>query len=222
MKAWGVFLNLQNAVAYEEGLANPGPFSETEKELVAEYVQRIRAYKGIERSLVIGPGGPKEVAALMSVLPGTIHALTAHGPELEALRAALPSVECDLGDMHEMPYQSGVFDFVFASNVLEHAIAPYVALFEIRRVLKEGGVANLVMPDFAGFEGGVGPYHLHCLDERVWRELLRKTGMPPADVVRQEAGNPGACACYWHFRCAAGAPPAPHDRVLRELVACRP
>lgn len=223
MKTWPVFVSLQNAIAYEAGLSNPGPCAPVPGGIIADYVKRIQDYRLIGRSLLIGPGGPAEVTAMRNILGGTIHALTAHAPELEAIRnAGLNDVVAELGDMHEMPYENAVFDFVFASNVLEHALAPYIALLEIRRVLRDGGIANLIIPDFGGYEGGVGPFHLHCLDERVWRELLRKVGMPPADVMRQEAGeSSAACACYWHFRCAAGAPPAPHDRILNELRACR-
>jgi predicted SAM-dependent methyltransferase len=48
-----------------------------------------------------------------------------------------------------LPYQSGAFDFVYASHVLEH-IAPHQVgdfLGEIRRVLAEDGIARLVVPD---------------------------------------------------------------------------
>lgn len=48
-----------------------------------------------------------------------------------------------------LPYQSGVFDFVYASHVLEH-IAPHQVgdfLGEIRRVLAEDAIVRLVVPD---------------------------------------------------------------------------
>jgi len=215
MKAWSVYLAMQNAFAYGDGVPNAGPASAEEARIVAEYCARLNAIGRLQRSLVIGPGGPREVAALLPSLPGEVCVLTAHAPEVAKIQAELPpAVQVHLGDMHDMPFENGAFDFVFASNVLEHALAPYAALMQIRRVLKDGGVANLVLPDFAGFEGGTGPFHLHCLDERVWKELLRKTGLPAAEIVRQESGNPEACACYWHFRCVAGGPPTPHDRVL--------
>lgn len=48
-----------------------------------------------------------------------------------------------------LPYQSGAFDFVYASHVLEH-IAPHQVgdfLGEIRRVLAEDAIVRLVVPD---------------------------------------------------------------------------
>jgi predicted SAM-dependent methyltransferase len=49
----------------------------------------------------------------------------------------------------ELPYQSGAFDLVYASHVLEH-IAPHQLgdfLGEIRRVLAPDGIVRLVVPD---------------------------------------------------------------------------
>lgn len=54
--------------------------------------------------------------------------------------------ECDLsvtlrhGDVRELPYDDGVFDLVMSAHVLEHLVDPGVALNEMVRVLKPGGL----------------------------------------------------------------------------------
>src|SRR3954447_6634717 len=62
-----------------------------------------------------------------------------------------------------LPFDSGVFDAVYANHVLEH-LTPSEAeglAAELRRVLKAGGTARLVVPDL---ESAARNY-LHCLGE---------------------------------------------------------
>jgi demethylmenaquinone methyltransferase/2-methoxy-6-polyprenyl-1,4-benzoquinol methylase len=48
------------------------------------------------------------------------------------------SLRC--GDVRKLPYGTGVFDLVMTGHVLEHMVDPNVALNEIVRVLKPGGL----------------------------------------------------------------------------------
>jgi predicted SAM-dependent methyltransferase len=62
-----------------------------------------------------------------------------------------------------LPFDSGVFDAVYANHVLEH-LTPSEAeglAAELRRVLNAGGIARLVVPDL---ESAARNY-LHCLEE---------------------------------------------------------
>jgi SAM-dependent methyltransferase len=52
-------------------------------------------------------------------------------------------------DMTRLPFRDGTFDLVFASHVLEHIQDDRLALSEVRRVLRRGGVAVLPVPVFA-------------------------------------------------------------------------
>ena len=49
-------------------------------------------------------------------------------------------------DLQDLPFRSEVFDFVFASHVLEHVPDDRKALAEVRRILKPGGIAVLPVP----------------------------------------------------------------------------
>jgi SAM-dependent methyltransferase len=51
-------------------------------------------------------------------------------------------------DIHQMPFQDNRFDVVLCNHVLEHVKDDILALSEIRRVLKPGGWAILLVPFF--------------------------------------------------------------------------
>ena len=219
MKTWPIYVAMQNATAYGAGIASPHT-DDQHALMAAGYFERLGRWRPEAHGLIIGPGGAGEVQALMSALPAPLCVLVGHEPEVGVVRAACPSAVVALGDMHDMSYQSGLFAAVYAANVLEHALAPYCALMEIRRVLRIGGVAYLVMPAFDGPDGGRGPYHLHCLDPKTWGELLRKAGLVLADVIHV-AGTLDSTVSYTHYRCVAGPLDPPHDRVMQELITFR-
>lgn len=63
------------------------------------------------------------------------------------VRADWASADADLRqDITCMPFPSGVFDIVVASDVLEHIADDRAAMAECRRVLRAGGVAILTVP----------------------------------------------------------------------------
>ena len=54
-------------------------------------------------------------------------------------------VDCRL-DVQRLPFADGSFDFVFASHVLEYPADDRLAISEVRRVLRAGGIAVLPVP----------------------------------------------------------------------------
>ncbi len=54
------------------------------------------------------------------------------------------------GDIYHLPFEDASFDAAFANMVFEHLRQPLVALREMYRVLKPGGVAGVQSPDFSG------------------------------------------------------------------------
>lgn len=69
-----------------------------------------------------------------------IRAVT-QSPTLTAVRAA--ELRC---------FQSGVFDCVICSEVLEHLQDPLAALHEVRRILRPGGILLVTVPNGWGFK----------------------------------------------------------------------
>ncbi len=58
--------------------------------------------------------------------------------ECEIIAPPYPDV-----DIQDMPYEDNTFDYVIADQVLEHVRKPWIAVEEVRRVLKEGGLSIL-------------------------------------------------------------------------------
>jgi ubiquinone/menaquinone biosynthesis C-methylase UbiE len=52
------------------------------------------------------------------------------------------------GDLCDMPFASNVFDFVLATDVIEHVDDDEQAMTEIARILKPGGAALITVPTF--------------------------------------------------------------------------
>jgi SAM-dependent methyltransferase len=88
-------------------------------------------------------------------------------------------------DILKLPFDSDTFDYIIVDNVLEHirtADVP-VALFEIRRVLKVGGRAVIISPDFksviqqwldADIDFGFNPLKYHFFSEVVYGSQVHK------------------------------------------------
>ena len=53
----------------------------------------------------------------------------------------------DVCDAEELPYETGRFQLVYSSNLLEHLAQPQRALSEMRRVLRDDGVMVHVVPN---------------------------------------------------------------------------
>lgn len=203
MTRWPLYLRLQTDLAFPHG-----PSADL------EHVQHaLPVVQGFGSVLVVGPGGAGEIELLRRGNARVV-GLTALSSEHQAIVAA--GQEGILGDMHEMPLPNASFDAVFSCDAMEHAFAPYIVLMEIRRVLKDGGFAYIVFPEFDGEGGGVGPFHLHCLDMKVWQELLRKVGLA-VERVETVMGIAWPASRYFHTTCRAVTPPSPHDQILASL-----
>jgi len=217
---WKIYLRLQTELAYGTHVANAPAAATQHTGGVPNLLQKHLGDKGvasIKRSLIVGPGGVGEVNAFRNSLPGELHILTAHDPELAELAALDPKLKLHAGDIHDMPFPNNFFNFMYTANVLEHCFAPYIALMETRRVLVPGGHALHILPSFPGKEGGKGPFHLHCLTWDVWFELLRKTGLRVVEHFTV-TGDIHPEVSYLNVLCASGIPPYPHIRILKDLM----
>lgn len=204
MRDWELFLRLQSDLPHDLEILSP---------------ESIPSRDGAG-TLFIGPGGPEELRAMSEHLPHPFTALTPHDVEAQKIREALPDVTTVCGDMHDMPFTSSSFQAVHALQVLEHALSPYIALMQIRRVLGSNGAVYISLPSFDGVEGGRGPYHLHCLDGRVWKELLHKCGLYLVNE-KVEQGGADPDTTYMSYVCKPVHPPRPHDIILQRLIEAR-
>jgi SAM-dependent methyltransferase len=78
-----------------------------------------------------------------------------------------------IGDVHELPWASDLFDGVIMWEILEHTISPLIALWEANRVLKMGGKLVLMIPH----ECYIGiPDHTIVTNHAQTKALLNKAG----------------------------------------------
>jgi SAM-dependent methyltransferase len=66
-----------------------------------------------------------------------------------------------LADAHAIPFKSNVFECVFSYAVLEHLHNPFIAIREIERVLKPGGI-------FIGTVSQGEPFHVSYFHHTAW------------------------------------------------------
>ncbi|HEX2056941.1 MAG TPA: class I SAM-dependent methyltransferase [Actinomycetota bacterium] len=112
-------------------------------------------------------------------------------------------------DARRLPFDSGSFDRVVASETLEHIADDFVAMAEIARVLLPGGRAVVTVPrwwpeavcwalsrQYHSNEGGhVRIYRTSQLSRRLRRSGLRVDGVAHAHALHSP---------YWWIKCAVG------------------
>lgn len=136
---------------------------------------------------------------------------------LIAARAPSRYVKCDLFpasedvlkvDMLRMPFEDAAFDVVIANHVLEHVDDDRLALSEVRRVLRPGGVAILQTP--------YSP-KLRCTwdDPGIDTDAARLEAYGQADHVRLYGADIFERFCAAGFRAAIGT----HSELLPDCDA---
>jgi SAM-dependent methyltransferase len=82
-----------------------------------------------------------------------------------------------------IPFADQSFDVAYSSNVLEHVDDPPRVLAEIIRVLKIGGVAQIVVPNYGSWwEGHYGIIWLPHLPAWAGKQYVRMLGCDPAFI----------------------------------------
>jgi len=102
--------------------------------------------------------GPGTITADLAdrVSPGTVTAVEITAEALaiaqdEIARRGTPNVRFAVADVHALDFPDNTFDVVHAHQVLQHVADPVLALREMRRVCKPGGVVAARDGDYGGF-----------------------------------------------------------------------
>lgn len=141
------------------------------------------AYRN-RRVLMLGCGDGHEVRVLKDRGFVNVVGLT---HDREEFRNASDSVGGVVrGEMHELPFCDGEFDFVYSKETLEHSVAPYIALCELSRVSKIG--AGFIHYIAEGIEKQSEWYHLSCFPPYVWVDLFYLAGFQVNDILSEERG----------------------------------
>jgi SAM-dependent methyltransferase len=104
------------------------------------------------------------------------------GREILAQYGLDPAVVRD-ASAESLPWPDGSFDLVYSTNVLEHVAAPDQAVREAFRVLKPGGYAQFVYPNYGSFfEGHYALPWIPHLPKALAKIWVRLWGRDPAFV----------------------------------------
>ena len=137
--------------------------------------------------LDIGPACGWETKYLVEKYDGShVTAVTLFEEEVVEIKKN-SGVTAVVADMHELPFKNNRYDLVFASHVLEHSPAPYIALSEMYRVLADKGWCFLVLPSADGYtrvDNATGsanrignfPAHVFCSSIETLIEMGRHVG----------------------------------------------
>jgi SAM-dependent methyltransferase len=122
------------------------------------------------------------------------------------------------GDATAMPFPDGSFDRVIAAEVLEHIPADHLALAEIARVLRPGGLLAVTVPawlpericwrlsdDYHNTPGG----HVRIYTRAELAAKLRQAGL----TVGGHHHAHGLHSPYWWLKCAVGVHEDSHPLV---------
>ncbi|MBI1974866.1 MAG: class I SAM-dependent methyltransferase [Parcubacteria group bacterium] len=87
------------------------------------------------------------------------------GSGVKVIREDVVNVDCApyptvsvVADVYHLPFNDGAADAVVAENLLEHLEKPEMAVHEMRRVLKQGGLLYISVPFMLGFHSSPGDY----------------------------------------------------------------
>jgi ubiquinone/menaquinone biosynthesis C-methylase UbiE/biotin operon repressor len=103
----------------------------------------------------------------------------------QAARAGIETIEFRLGDMEELPVESGSVDLAFFSQSLHHALHPALALKEAARILAPGGRVAVLDLAKHRFEEARELYADEWLGfgEAELEEMLLKAGFADVEVA---------------------------------------
>lgn len=159
-----------------------------------EKVLALLAPQAGERALDIGcgPGLTTEALAQAVGLHGSVIGVDIAPPMLSIAQqrcAALPQVAFERADVTQLPWESGRFDIVLASQVYEYVEQIDTALAELARVIRLGGRAVIVDTDWGS---AVWASHDDARMRRVlesWNEHIPHPQLPRTLVRRlRQAG----------------------------------
>jgi SAM-dependent methyltransferase len=110
------------------------------------------------------------------------------------IEGALETVNIDpamrptyLADLNApLPIPSDRFDHLISLNTLEHVADDRNALREMRRVLKPGGAARLIVPFLHRVHGSPNDYHRHTAS--AWIQMLIEAGFAPDSIQIEPLG----------------------------------
>ncbi len=116
--------------------------------------------------------GPGALTAHLLSLGAEVAAIDPSPPFIDAIRARFPDIDVRLGTAEELPYETAAFDAALAQLVVHFMTDPVVAVRQMARVTRPGGVIAACVWD--GPTGALAPFWdaVHVIDPGAEDEAL--------------------------------------------------
>ncbi len=183
---WNIFLSLQgddeNSIPPDPSIVQP--LEEVETRLLRYdtfgFFSPYYSYKNI---LIIGSGSGGENVIFSKFGYQTEGTVIHHSSKKYA--DLIYNINLHVDDMHDSKLLSESFDGIYTHHTLEHALAPFVAVFEMWRLLKQNGKLLMIVPNI-GDDEEIGLQHYSVLRKVHWEHLLKLIGF---DIIESFISN---------------------------------
>lgn len=181
-RRWRIFLSLQGN---DENTSPPDkdiviPLKDVEKSLNDFDIFSHFPLPKFKNIMIIGAGCGGEVVSFLNRGYNAKGICLHHSDKKFAKNEY--GVDLIIEDMHDMAsISSDCYDGVYSYHSLEHSVAPIIALFEIRRILKIDGKLIFIVPS-PDSDDEIGIQHYSVLREKHWEHLLEIIGFGDINV----------------------------------------
>lgn len=158
--------------------------------------------------LDVGCGGGGFLAALRERGYASLSGMDPSPACVDAVHSRL-GIDCRVGVLSEPPFQSGGFDIVISTGVLEHLLYPAQDLGHFQKLLKPAGAAFVLVPDASRYHEFLSaPFqdfnveHINHFSPQTLRFLFRNAGWSPISIDELELEctpawiEPSICGCF--------------------------
>ena len=136
----------------------------------AQHLQLMKAIpQGVKIVLDLGCGDGWSVHTLRG-MSYIVEGVTINQQEVTFAKLKY-DIDLHLQDMHDLLFRNHSFDCVYCRECYEHAVAPYIVLCEINRVLVMNGYALIHVPNQDWVKE---PSHFSVFNDAQMREMFRK------------------------------------------------